>query len=141
MLVLEKLVLQRAIKSENKIVVCLRWITTMFFVSFGWAIFMADGYAMNDLFAFLGRLFHGVELQNRVTIASMGLFGYLPYVLLGISISFPSRMIFDRIGKRLHGLESKAYAVVHDMVLIGMLLLCIVYIIGGSYNPFIYYRF
>ncbi len=141
LLVLEKLVLQKVFKAENKFVIILRWITTMFLVSFGWAIFMADGYTMKELLAFLGRLFHGVKLQNRVTVASMGLFSYLPYVLLGAFISFPSGMIIEKIEEKFNGLENKAYAVVHDLAIIVMLLLCIVYIIGESYNPFIYYRF
>ncbi len=52
----------------------------------------------------------------------------------GSIISFPCGMIFGRIGKKLDSFESKAYSVVHDMIYIGLLLLCIVYIIGGSYN-------
>ena len=96
---------------------------------------------MRDLVAFLCRLFHGVELKNSVTIASMGLYGYLPYVLLGSIISFPSGLIFYRMGEKLDCIQNRAYSVVHDTVFIGLLLLCILYIIGGSYNPFIYYRF
>ena len=141
LLILEKLVFHRWVVSENRVVIFIRWGMTMLFVSFGWAIFMADGYTMRDLFSFLGRLFNCIEVESGVTIVSMGLFGYLPYVLAGSIIALPSGLLFDCVGKRLDSLKSKGYALAHDMVLIGMFLLCIVYIIGGSYNPFIYYRF
>lgn len=119
----------------------IRWFFTMFLVALGWAIFMADGYKMIDLGSFLGRLFHSTQLKNKVTITSMNIFGYLPYVALGLLISFPTGMIIGRIANKLNRVQNKIYAVLHDVILIGMLILCIIYIIGGSYNPFIYYKF
>lgn len=141
LLVIEKRIYSKWKGFNNRVVNCVRWFLTMFFVTFGWAIFSAEGYSISDLFSFLGRLFHGVKLENKVTIASMRLFGYLPYVFLGIIISFPSGIFIDRLGAKLNGIGNKAVAVTHDIVLIAILLLCIVYLIGGSYNPFIYYRF
>lgn len=141
LLILEKKFFSRWIRLDNKAIKCLRWAITMFFVSFGWAIFMADGYTMQHLFAFLGRMFYEVPLENKVTIASMGLYGYLPYVALGALISFPSVIIIDKISGRIMNIGNKIVAGMHDIILIAMLLFSVFFIIGGSYNPFIYYRF
>lgn len=117
------------------------WLLTMFFILLGWGIFMADGYCMSDLLAFIYRLFHSEILENRVTLVSMNLISYLPYVVLGVFISFPTGTAVNWMRKSLDRKKSKTVAVLHDFMLIFMLLLCIVYIVGGSYNPFIYYRF
>ena len=119
----------------------IRWIPTIFLVMLGWAIFMSDGHSVPQMWEFIGRLFHSVPLENKVTIVSMNLFGYLPYVVLGVLISFPSGIMFEQIGKRLNRIHCKTYAVIHDVVQVSLLIMCIVFIIGGSYNPFLYYRF
>ena len=119
----------------------IKWTLTMFFVTLGWAIFMADGYSVNELSTFISRLFRSAPLENKVTIASMNLFGYLPYMVLGVLISCPTGSIFERFMKRINQIENKALFVLHDIVILAMLVLCIIYLVGGSYNPFIYYRF
>ena len=71
----------------------------------------------------------------------MGLYGYIPFIMLGAFFAFPSGLIIDKIITRLNMIKSRAFDILNDSVLVLLLLLCIVYIIGGSYNPFIYYKF
>lgn len=118
-----------------------RWFLTIFLVLLGWAIFMADGYSMNELGNFITRLFYSIPLKNRVTFASMGLYGYIPYLILGIIIVSPTWLLIEKIKDKFDDMNNKVYAYVNDTVLVVLLFLCIIYIVGGSYNPFIYYRF
>ena len=118
-----------------------RWFLTIFLVLLGWAIFMADGYSMNELGNFITRLFYSIPLKNRVTFASMGLYGYIPYLILGIIIVSPTWLLIEKIKDKFDDMNNKVYAYVNNTVLVVLLFLCIIYIVGGSYNPFIYYRF
>lgn len=102
---------------------------------------MADGYSMNELGNFITRLFYSIPLKNRVTFASMGLYGYIPYLILGIIIVSPTWLLIEKIKDKFDDMNNKVYAYVNDTVLVVLLFLCIIYIVGGSYNPFIYYRF
>lgn len=95
--------------------------------------------ALKDQFSFRQE---AITTYLRIdTIASMGLYGYLPYVGLGALISLPSWTIFEKTQKKLSSISNKTFDIVHDLLLVGLLLICIVFIIGGSYNPFLYYRF
>ena len=141
LLVMEKLFCSKWKNYNNKFVKCMRWVFTFFLVMLGWAIFLADDYSMSEFFYFIGRLLYAGKLESKVTIASMGLYGYIPFIMLGAFFAFPSGMIIDKIITRLNMIKSRAFDILNDSVLVLLLLLCIVYIIGGSYNPFIYYKF
>ena len=141
LLVMEKSFCSKWKNYNNKFVKCMRWFFTFFLVMLGWAIFLADDYSMSEFFYFIGRLLYAGKLESKVTIASMGLYGYIPFIMLGAFFAFPSGMIIDKIITRLNMIKSRAFDILNDSVLVLLLLLCIVYIIGGSYNPFIYYKF
>ncbi len=57
-------------------------------------------------------------------------------LLSGIILSTP---IFNKIDTKLA--NNNVYAVIKDITLIILFIICIVYLISGTYNPFIYFRF
>ncbi len=140
------LLIEKCLKNLNKktnlnIPTFIKWGITMILVSFGWGLFMADGYTFYELSNFIAKLLFSVHIESKVTIASLGLFGYLPYLFVGILLSFPTVEYVKMLGDKLSQIGSKSLYFLHDVALFAMLLLCIVFIVAGSYNPFIYYRF
>ena len=122
----------------------LRWLLTFFCVSFGWAIFMCDGYSMSEIMSFLGRLFNSTNLENKVTLASMNLYSNLPWFVLATVISSPISLMLNKFLMMINAskiFKTNVYAYMRDIVLMLLFVLCIAFIVGGSYNPFIYFRF
>jgi Predicted membrane protein involved in D-alanine export len=118
------------------------WILTMLFVMVGWGIFLCDGFAFGEMFAFLGRLFFlGGETVNPVTIGSLRLAGYLPFLALGLLLSTPCGVVLRRKITAWKGRDNAVVAALSDIVLIGILVASLIFLLGGTYNPFIYFRF
>lgn len=138
LLVIEKLMTGRVLKRIPKF---FSWLITFFCVMVGWAIFMCDGYSVSKFVSLIGKLFYNGEIQNRVTIGSMGLWGYLPYCIIAFIIASPIETLIKKGMDHVANSENVVIGIVNDIVLIGLFLLCIVFIVGSSYNPFIYFRF
>jgi len=118
------------------------WAVTFFLVMLGWGIFMCDGYSISQMMEFIGRLFYDGVVKDPVTIGSLSLWSYLPYCVIAFVISSPIGGWIEKGWKKIYGgRESVVLNIAHDAVFIGLFLLCIVYIVGSSYNPFIYFRF
>ena len=66
-------------------------------------------------------------------------------MLIAIVFALPTRNIIRRLTDALSNIKAKAfalpYSVFSDLVYIGALVSCIAFVIGGSYNPFLYFRF
>lgn len=123
------------------------YLYTMIVVMFGWVLFRADtlqyalGYyaAMFDfsltfeqLSVFMG--FINAEFLIVLIISLLGSFGFFTYcnkILQRILDGSGSSVI--AFNYAYHTLSAAFYA--------GLLILCSMYLISGTYNPFIYYRF
>lgn len=139
LLILEKLFLGRVLRQLPRFI---SWVFVFFLIMIGWAMFMCDGYTASEMGMFISRLFWGGAAENCVNVVSMGLMGYLPYLVPAFIFSFPLSAVWEKLYERLEKkVVMRVFDFAHDAVLIGMLLLSIVFIVGGSYNPFIYYRF
>lgn len=140
LLLTEKLFLLREMEQWPKI--CCR-VYTLFFVVLGWAIFACDD--IHDMVTYLRAMFGmGVSANNEIAVyywASYILF--LPILILG-STQIPQRAVQYFAGR----LRSRA-AVLGDGIvftakavyLLLLLLLCAAFLVSGSYNPFLYFRF
>ena len=85
------------------------------------------------------------EVTSALTIRSLELEAYIPYIFIAMIFCFPTRNLFKKAFAALDNMKAKAvalpYNVVTDLVYVAAFACCIIFVIGGSYNPFIYFRF
>lgn len=118
------------------------WMITAFLVIVGWSIFMCDGYAIREMLRFSAKLFFiGKELINPVTIVSLNLSGYIPFLIAGALAASPAGTWFRGKINGLFERNSRITGAVSDIALILVFAVSILFLIGGTYNPFIYFRF
>lgn len=133
-LVFERFTDFEKIKGHN----VLKWMYTMFFVNLGWVIFRAENlvYAGNFIKCMFG--FGGAGIWSDYTWMFLKEYGI--FFLAGIIFCIP-------MGRRMNYLIVKdkvSHRVMdffYPILLMGVFLLCITYLIKGSYNPFIYFNF
>ena len=130
LLLAEKLFLHKLLDKLPKVV---QWLYTMFIVIVGWVLFN-----LTDPAALFGALRQMFTLQPTnwlaVFAADTDILFALLWIPLGLLLMFP-------LGAKLPKKDTLA-AEVFSMFCYGVLLvLCIVFIVSSSYNPFIYFRF
>lgn len=112
----------------------LRHIYTLFFVVLGWVIFRADN--LSDAFTYIGVMFG----SNGIFIDYSAIFFVkenLVYFVFGIICSLP---LLSFVYKTyLH--DKKFTPVIMSVSLVVITLLSVIYIVKGTYNPFIYFNF
>ena len=130
LLMLEKFFL---LKVLNKAPALVGHIYTLFFVVVSWAIFAIEDFA--QLSSYLKVMFGlgGVPLMD----AKLGYYvtSYLPILLVAAVASTP-------LGAKLyHKLKTPAAEVVCTVLVLAGLVVCTAYLVDGTYNPFLYFRF
>ena len=130
LLMLEKFFL---LKVLNKAPAVVQHLYTMFLVVVSWAIFAIEDFA--QLGAYLKVMFGlgGVPLVD----AQLGYYvtSYLPILLVAAVASTP-------LGAKLyHKLKPRAAEVVCTVLVLAGLVVCTAYLVDGTYNPFLYFRF
>jgi len=112
-------------------------IYTIFVLIFGWILF--DGANMEEVFKTIGSMFGagGLPLVNTTTLYYLrsyavaliiGAFGSLPFINIWMKKINDSKL-------------GKAFTVLEPLALAAILFMVTAYLIDGSYNPFIYFRF
>jgi alginate O-acetyltransferase complex protein AlgI len=122
-------------------------IYTILVVMFAWVLFRSDtlAYALQywkAMFNFKGfneqtamfLSYMNTELYIAFAIAILGSFGFFTFIRKNIEKYF----ISENIGARLF---SYSYHVCSMIFYAATLIVCTSYLIAGTYNPFIYYRF
>ncbi len=111
---------------------------TLVVVLVGWVIFYYTD--LDCVINHLGAMFgvNSTGLTDPVTLAVIKKYTFLP--LVGVIASVP---IIPAIKSKIRagGVMERGVEFVTSVVLTGLLLLCILFIVGQSYNPFIYFRF
>lgn len=130
LLVLEKFVLRRVLTRLPDI---LQHLYTLFFVVMGWVIFACDDLGL--LGSYLKALFGiGVPGANALSLYEWDVQAPFLVILIVAATSIPAR-----IGKQLTREEQRVPLLA---VYTGALLvLSLAFLISGSYNPFLYFRF
>ena len=136
------IVLEKITGISKKVPKIFGWFVTFYIVMFGWGIFMCDGGSLWNMIIFLGKLFfiNGVA-TNPVTVGSLRLWGYIPFLVIGFVVSTP---FWTSLRTKLADMASKAGNVCNiftDVCRIAMLVASLLFLLGGTYNPFIYFRF
>ena len=110
------------------------YIITMLIVLVGWIFFNSSSvdqiiYMIRNLFGFNGS-FSLILLNNQ------GILYLLPYMLIAIIGMGPwINQLFIKIRNNTIGFT------IYDIYLVVILVVCLIFLINNSYNPFIYFRF
>lgn len=130
-LVIEKLFLLKVLKKIPKI---FRFLYTAFVLSISWVLFAFEDIGKG--WSFFGQMFGGVEFVDRNTLYL--LLSYLPLMMICVIASTPyPKIAFNKISEKFKKAETAAEPVCAACVMA----LSMAYLISGSYNPFLYFRF
>ena len=131
-LLIEKLFLSKLL---NKIPRVFRWLYSFILIYIGWIIFRAESFEL------MTYVFKNIFVINRQTNLNFltnyyHLLNYVLYMIPAFVFSFPVIKILKNKFK-----ENKIYLIIEDICLICIFGICILTLVKGSYNPFIYFRF
>ena len=132
------LMLEKWVPAIKKMPAALRHIYVLLVVMLGFVLFNAESLTQvgQDLAGLFG--FGGVPLVTRATLYYLRSYGVL--FVLGFVGATP--LVRDCVNRLAAGKQTgKAVAALEPVVLIGLLLLCTAYLVDGSFNPFLYFRF
>lgn len=109
---------------------------TFLMVVIGWVFFDTDN--MSKAFSYLKAMFGGGKLFDSFAVYQLS-----SYFVIFIMCIFASTDLWRKFTARLSEIKNmkNAYYYVTSAVQIVLLLLCTCYIVDGSYNPFLYFRF
>ncbi|MGN0161854.1 MAG: MBOAT family O-acyltransferase [Lachnospiraceae bacterium] len=108
-------------------------------VLISWMLFAFDSLVQGC--AYIGKMF-GVGVQALLdgqALYYLNSYGILLLILSVGSTCLP-KLVTQRISNRL-GEESWGFALVSNIVLVGIFILSVAFIVDASYNPFLYFRF
>lgn len=138
LLVIEKMLIGKYIEKLKR---PFQHIYTMFFVIIGWLLFRTETitYAKDYLVAMFG-------IGEQGLISSQGIYYLVEYKYLFIISIIASIPIYPAIQKRLDKISNSWLKVlvmdyIKPLFLIVLFLLCIMYLVNSTFNPFIYFRF
>ncbi|MCR5502336.1 MAG: MBOAT family protein [Lachnospiraceae bacterium] len=143
LLILEKVFLGKILKNIPKFI---SWVYTFFLTIVGWTLFMWDTNSPRYLISRVLRLFTQEKsaFPFPFTVSMLELDANIIYLLLGFIIATPiGSWIASQIKKLMKPCitNSNWYCFVHDMVFVSLFVICIVFLVGETFNPFIYFRF
>lgn len=112
----------------------IKHIYTLLFVILGWVLFRADN--VTDAFTYIGAMFGSTGIGLDDTALYL-LRENIVYFVFAILISTPIiRIIYNKYFR-----NNKILTVFVAFILLVLFLISIVYIVKGTYNPFIYFNF
>ncbi len=143
LLILEKLFLGKILKKIPKFV---SWAYTFLLIVASGTLFMWDTNNPRYLMSRVLRLFiqEKSAFPFRFTVSILELDANIMYLILGIIIATPiGSWIGSQIKKQMKPsiTNSNMYCFAHDAVLVSLFIVCIIFIVGETFNPFIYFRF
>ncbi len=132
------LMVEKFVPAIQKLPVILRRIYVLLVVCIGFVLFNATSLqqAGTDLISMFG--FGNLPLMNTETLYYLRSYGVL--LILGVIGATP---LVANCAKRLqaHPVGGKIAAALEPVVLLLMLVVCTAYLVDGSFNPFLYFRF
>ena len=139
------LLLEEYIPLIRKLPVFLRRIYTLLVVTVGFVIFRAD--TISEAGLFLAKMFGGFDFAPASM--SFAIQALTPFFLVMLLAAVLCCGIFDKFTQRVRSLEEKPQLTARENILqnatflvaIALLVWCMLRLAGGSYNPFIYFRF
>lgn len=131
LLILEKYIFGKALK---KAPVFIQHFYVVFAVVISFVLFNATTFteAWSDIKNMFG--FGGLPIITADT-----LYNLRSYLVVLIVAFFAATPVFRKIGERIE--EKKFMAVVEPVLVAAVLIMCTAYLVDGSFNPFLYFRF
>lgn len=111
------------------------YITTMLIVMIGWVLFRAED--LSYALGYVGRMF-GLNETSMVYYQT----GYYvdPYRIFIIILSIVTSVgLFGKLNERC--MKSQNYIIIRNVATLALMVVCIIYVMIATYNPFIYFRF
>lgn len=129
LLVLEKLFLGKVLsflKGINHLIV-------IFLIMISWVIF--NSHSVEQIMIFIQRMIF-IQPYDMNTLIELNFGNYWPYYVLGLLFSAPIIPWLDTQCK-----TSTIYNFTKKLIVLALFILCIIFLIDSSYNPFIYFKF
>lgn len=111
---------------------------TFFFYMLGWAIFLYESNSFAEIIRYLARLFGAAAPLHPLSLRGAGVQGNVLIAALGLYLSMASR---PRWVRALQLSRPRLFAAARDIGLLALLCVSVCFIVGSSFNPFIYFRF
>ena len=125
------LLLEKLVPAIGALPVAVRRVYVLFAVMVSFVLFNADGLAQAG--SDLAGLFGGVPLTTPVSVYYLR--SYAGVLILSFVGATP--LVKNLAGR----IPERIAAVLEPLVLMGLLLVCTGYLVDGSFNPFLYFRF
>jgi len=132
-LIIERIVKKKGIRTSAPGLI--KWGYTMFVVVIGWVLFRADG--IQGAFHYLMSMFNFIERDFIRFSVWYYLDRHVLFTLFvaGVLSSHLPSYIMEKIK------NAKCVMFVQPATLLFLMVLCVVFVVNSSYNPFIYFRF
>lgn len=131
-LFVEKLFLLKALDKLPKF---FRHVYALLLIIIGWVIFASDDVSV--LLPYLGSLFGANGAVGGMDVYTLLTRAALMVICCVASTEIPKRLFVTAAGK----MNEKAAFTVKSVLTLALLALSVVFLIGDSYNPFLYFRF
>lgn len=131
-LFVEKLFLLKALDKLPKF---FRHVYALLLIIIGWVIFASDDVSV--LLPYLGSLFGANGAVGGMDVYTLVTKAVLIVICCVASTELPKRLFGTMTGK----MNEKAVFTVKSVLTLALLALSVVFLIGDSYNPFLYFRF
>jgi alginate O-acetyltransferase complex protein AlgI len=133
LLILERLFLQKFLDKLPRV---LQTAYTMLLVVFGWVLFeMTDLSGIGQYFGAMFGAFGG-GVADRYAVFTM-INNLVLFILCAVGATTLSDHVVLYFSRKCH----KATAIALPIVQVGLLLVCIAFLVNASYNPFLYFNF
>ncbi|MDD4642661.1 MAG: MBOAT family protein [Erysipelotrichaceae bacterium] len=129
-LIIEKLFLLKILEKAKGI----NHLFTLIVVIFGFVIF--NSASLDQIVTFFSNMFMSLPNFDMTFLKTNGLVYLIPYFMIACISATP---LFTNIGKALKDKVVLGYS--FDLYLLIVFIICIIFLVNSSYNPFIYYRF
>lgn len=129
LLVLEKLFLGKVLsflKGVNHLIV-------IFLIMISWVIF--NSHSVDQIMIFIQRMIF-IQPYDMNTLIELNFGNYWPFYVLGLLFSAPIIPWLNTQCK-----TSTIYNFAKKLIVLALFILCIIFLIDSSYNPFIYFKF
>lgn len=139
LLMIEKLFLGKVLQKVPSLI---SWGYTSFVTIIGWTLFMWDTNNIHYMILRIMRLFSQKDVVYPFSVSALELKVSMIYLIVGVVVSTPI------LGKSVELISNKTsiasnsfFEIFSDVCYIMIFVICIVFIIGETFNPFIYFRF
>lgn len=132
LLILEKYMLKDYLAKIPK---AMQHFYTLFFVIIGWVLFRVEN--LSNLLFYLQRMFtyHHTGI-NSLLFTYQDILQALPFLIIALIASLP---FFNNMMKKMDQYSLTRY--IYDCYILAVFILSLIFLLGETFNPFIYFRF